>query len=162
MNRRMRPRARTVLRLCLFTVHGASHLVPSSDREDWRGMWDAELWHRVLQLDRHGRLTLRAGAALFHRCLGAYWHAAWVFGRSLAPRALLAGTVLELLVSGPAHVWAVRRQSAGLFDHDCYCARGSYTGLVFGCTALVWLFGPGVFLLVLRERKRREELDINR
>lgn len=94
MNRRMRPRARTVLRLCLFTVHGASHLVPSGDREDWRGMWDAELWHRVLQLDRHGRLTLLAGIALFHRCLGAYWHAAWVFGRSLAPRALLAGTLL--------------------------------------------------------------------
>ena len=94
MSARMRPGARTVLRLCLFTVHSASHLVPSSDRDDWRGMWDAELWHRVLQLDRHGRLTLPAGAALFHRCLGAYWHAAWVFGRSLAPRALLAGTLL--------------------------------------------------------------------
>ena len=26
-----------------------------SDRNDWRGTWDAELWHRVLQLDRHGR-----------------------------------------------------------------------------------------------------------
>jgi hypothetical protein len=91
---RMRPRARTVLRLCLFTVHGASRLVPSSDRDDWRGMWDAELWHRVLQLDQHGRLTLGAGAALFHRCLGAYWHAAWVLSRRLAPRALLAGTLL--------------------------------------------------------------------
>jgi putative ABC transport system permease protein len=94
MSARMRPGARTVLRVCLFTVHGASHLVPSSDRDDWRGMWDAELWHRVLQLDRHGRLSLLAGMALFHRCLGAYWHAAWVFGRSLAPRALLAGTLL--------------------------------------------------------------------
>lgn len=76
-------------------------------------------------------------------------------------RALLAGTVLELLVSGPAHAWALRKQSQGLYDHDCYCARGSYTGLVFGCTALVWLFGPGVFLLVLREKRRREEIVTN-
>lgn len=102
MSARMRPRARTVLRLCLFTVHGASRLVPSSSRDDWRGTWDAELWYRVLQLDRHGRLTLPAGAALFHRCLGAYWHAAWVLGRSLAPRALLAGTVLAARELGAA------------------------------------------------------------
>ncbi|MEP6689484.1 MAG: ABC transporter permease [Gemmatimonadales bacterium] len=98
----MRPRARTVLRLCLFTVHGASRLVPSAVRDDWRGTWDAELWHRVLQLDRHGRLTVRAGAALFHRCLGAYWHAAWVLGRGLAPRALLAGGLIALRELGAA------------------------------------------------------------
>jgi putative ABC transport system permease protein len=94
MSARMRPGARTVLRLCLFTVRSASQLVPSSDRDDWRGTWDAELWYRVLQLDRRGPLTLPAGVALFHRCLGAYWHAAWVLGRSLAPRALLADTLL--------------------------------------------------------------------
>ncbi len=73
-------------------------------------------------------------------------------------RALLAGTVLELLVSGPAHVWAMRRHSED--NYECYCARGSYTGLVFGCTALIWLFGPGVFLLVLREKRRRAEIAV--
>jgi hypothetical protein len=94
MSARMRPGARKVLRLCLFTVQGASHLVPSSDRDDWRGTWEAELWHRVQSLDRQGRLTVRAGAALFHRCLGAYWHAAWVLSRSFAPRRLLAESLL--------------------------------------------------------------------
>ncbi len=94
MSARMRPGARTVLRLCLFTVRSASQLVPSTDRDDWRGMWNAELWYRVLQLDRRGTLTLPAGVALFRRCLGAYWHAAWVLGRRLAPRVLLADTML--------------------------------------------------------------------
>ena len=115
MSPRMRPGARKVLRLCLFTVHGASHLVPSSNRDDWRGTWEAELWHRVLTLDRQGRLSLRAGAALFHRCLGAYWHAAWVLGRSLAPRALLAEGLLAAreLAAAPAAT-AVAVLSLGL------------------------------------------------
>jgi hypothetical protein len=67
---------------------------------------------------------------------------------SRTTRALLAGTFLELLVAGPIHAWAMRK------DDDCYCARGSYTGLVFGGTVLIWLFGPGVALLAMRERKR--------
>ena len=71
-------------------------------------------------------------------------------------RWLLTGTVLELLIAGPAHVWAANRAKAD--GYECYCARGSYTALVFGCTVLVWLFGPGIFLLVLRERRSREAL----
>ncbi len=63
-------------------------------------------------------------------------------------RGLVGGTILELLVAGPVHALHT--------DPDqCYCARGSYTGLVFGLTAAVWLFGPGVFLLFLRENRRR-------
>jgi hypothetical protein len=62
-------------------------------------------------------------------------------------RGLVSGTVLELLVAGPVHAFHTSKD-------DCYCAKGSYTGLVFGCTAAVWLFGPGVFLLFLRESHR--------
>ena len=102
MSGRLRPRARTVLRLCLLTVHGASRLVPPEARNDWRDTWDAELWYRILQLDRTGRLTIRAGAALLHRCLGAYWHAVWVLGRSLAPRTLLAGALVAMRELGAA------------------------------------------------------------
>ena len=64
-------------------------------------------------------------------------------------RGLIAGSILELFVSIPIFV---TRQD------DCYCARGSYTGLVFGVTALLWAFGPGVFLLFLREKHRIEKL----
>jgi hypothetical protein len=63
-------------------------------------------------------------------------------------RALLAGTILELLISVPAYVKSIQQPS------DCYCEKGSYTGLVFGCTAVFWLFGPGVYLLLLREKRR--------
>lgn len=66
-------------------------------------------------------------------------------------RWLIGGTILETLVAGPVHVWITR-------EADCYCARGSYTGLVFGLTIAVWVFGPGVFLLFMREHQRRKEL----
>ena len=60
-------------------------------------------------------------------------------------RALIAGSVLELFVSVP--IYATRQD-------DCYCARGSYAGLVFGGTVLRWAFGPGVLLLFIREKQR--------
>ena len=67
---------------------------------------------------------------------------------SRATRALLAGSILELFVAVPIHAWSIRK------NDDCYCAKGSYTALVFVGTVLLWLFGPGVVLLVMRERKR--------
>ena len=64
-------------------------------------------------------------------------------------RALIAGSVLELFVAIP--IYATRQE-------DCYCARGSYAGLVFGSTVLLWAFGPGVFILFVREKRRRDQL----
>ena len=65
-------------------------------------------------------------------------------------RGLIAGSILELFVSIPIYITR---------EDDCYCARGSYAGLVFGGTVLLWAFGPGVFLLFLREKHRIEKLD---
>jgi len=64
-------------------------------------------------------------------------------------RGLIAGSVLELFVAVPVYATG---------QDDCYCARGSYAGLVFGGTVLLWAFGPGVFLLFIREKQRREKL----
>ena len=79
-----------------------------------------------------------------------YWrqsdHYTWV-GRVI--RGLIAGSVLELFVAVP--VYATRQD-------DCYCARGSYAGLIFGATVLLWAFGPAVFLLFIREKHRRDKL----
>jgi len=71
----------------------------------------------------------------------------WAFG--LMALATIAGSLLEVFVSIP--VYATRQE-------QCYCARGSYAGLVLGTTALLWAFGPGIFLLFLREKQRREKL----
>lgn len=60
-------------------------------------------------------------------------------------RWLLTPSVLCVLVAAPVH--ATR-------TGECHCAKGSYTGLVFGITVAVWLFGPAVLLLYWRERQR--------
>ncbi|MCC7409890.1 MAG: hypothetical protein IT442_17620 [Phycisphaeraceae bacterium] len=61
--------------------------------------------------------------------------------------ALLAGSLLESLIAAPVQALTYHRD-------DCYCVRGSYTGLVFGLTVLFWAFGPAIFLLFLREKVR--------
>lgn len=66
-------------------------------------------------------------------------------------RGLIAGSILETFIATAVYV-------ANPHKEDCYCARGSYTGLVFGGTVLLWAFGPGVVLLFMREKYRREKL----
>ncbi|MFC1766555.1 hypothetical protein ACFL6U_31310 [Planctomycetota bacterium] len=73
-------------------------------------------------------------------------HSTWT---SRIIRGLVAGSILELFVA--TAVYATR-------EDDCYCARGSYAGIIFGVTVLLWAFGPGVFLLFLREKTRRDLL----
>ncbi len=85
-------------------------------------------------------------AILFFR----YWR-----GANQLPRAervirwLVAGSILEVLVAS-----VVQAFTPG--ERDGYYAKGSYTGLVFGGTALIWLFGPGILFIGLREYQRRK------
>ena len=91
-----------------------------------------------------------AWALVFHfywRSLDRYTALRRVF------RWLLAGTILEMLVAAPAHAIIVWRRG-----DECYCERGTWTGVAFGCTAAVWFFGPGAYLLFLREKRRRVQL----
>ena len=66
-------------------------------------------------------------------------------------RGLVSGSILELFIATAVFAW-------NRHDEDCYCARGSYTGLVFGGTVLVWTFGPGIVWLFLLEKRRRAGL----
>jgi hypothetical protein len=114
------------------------------------------VWHDVLggKLgDFSGLYALWAGMALAWVLWAVifYWYyrdADHHTAVARMTRALLAGTILELLVSVPTYVKSIQQPS------NCYCEKGSYTGLVFGCTAVFWLFGPGVYLLLLREKRR--------
>ncbi len=66
-------------------------------------------------------------------------------------RALVAGSIAESIVAIPVHIWATHQRG-------CYCARGTYTTLVFAGTVLLWAFGPGIILLYAREKYRRARL----
>jgi hypothetical protein len=82
----------------------------------------------------------------------AYWRQGDQYTRlSRIIRGLVAGSFLELLIAAPVHALVFKRG-------ECYCARGSYTGLVFGLTVLLWAFGPGLVLLFMREKYRRAKL----
>lgn len=66
-------------------------------------------------------------------------------------RALVAGSLAEVVVAIPVHVWAMR-------SRDCYCERGTYTTMVLAGVVLLWAFGPGIVLLYMRENYRRARL----
>ncbi len=66
-------------------------------------------------------------------------------------RGLVAGSLLEIFVAVPVHVWAVRQR-------ECYCCRGTYVTLVFAGAVLLFAFGPGIVLLYAREKHRRAKL----
>ncbi|MCC7409889.1 MAG: hypothetical protein IT442_17615 [Phycisphaeraceae bacterium] len=66
-------------------------------------------------------------------------------------RGLFAGSLLETLIAAPAHA-LVRH------PEECYCMRGSYTGLIFGVTILFWTFGPAIALLFYKEKRRLQQL----
>jgi hypothetical protein len=129
-----------------------------------------DLWRAVTLADPSGAID----TSDFRQQLGVVWVVMlfvwvtwagifWNYGRNLdrytftgkVIRKLLAGTFVELFIAATAHAWVVRTRGS-----DCYCTRGSYTGIVFGMTALVWLFGPGVWFFVQRERRRRETLVV--
>ncbi len=70
------PRPKNVFfRLSLWLVERASHLVPRDRREDWRGVWLGELWHRARKLESEGGLPAAQGIDLVRRSLGAFSHA---------------------------------------------------------------------------------------
>jgi hypothetical protein len=76
-------------------------------------------------------------------------------------RGLIAGSILEIMIAVPVHIWAARQR-------ECYCCRGTYTTLVLAGTVLIWVFGPGIILLYMREKYRQAKLfesenpDLNR
>ncbi len=81
-----------------------------------------------------------------------YWkrHDRYV-GLTKLTRALLAGSALETLIAAPTIAF-VRD------PENCFCARGSFFGLLFGLSAVFCVFGPGVLMLYLRQRYIAERL----
>src|SRR3954465_2579930 len=70
------------------------------------------------------------------------WAGEWLVMFRRMYRLLIAGTVLELLVTIPIHVHIRKRT-------HCYCGEGTFFGLVLGISAAACAFGPGVVLLFI-------------
>ena len=95
-----------------------------------------ELPDKWLHLTTDGGIDTPQRFGVVWVVMGALW-AAWsvafaVYWRSLDRhtalsrvfRFLLAGTVLEMLLSVPAHAWVLSRRG-----EECYCQRGTWTGI---------------------------------
>ena len=79
----------------------------------------------------------------------AYWRKRTRFEQlRTMTRGLIVGSILELFVAVGVFVWKPD-------SDDCWCFRGSYTGLVFAATVMIWAFGPGLLFLFLREARYR-------
>ena len=117
-------------------------------------------WERLIDTD-----SLLIIASIYGTMLIIWGIWAWIFfiywkqgdrytqsGKMI--RGLVAGSILEITVAVPVHIWATRQR-------DCYCCRGTYTTLVLAGTVLIWAFGPGIILLYMREKYRMGKLVEN-
>jgi hypothetical protein len=76
------------------------------------------------------------------------WAGEWLIVFRRIYKFLIAGTVLELLVTIPVDVHVRRRTS-------CWCGEGTFFALVIGGAVALWSFGPGLVLLFLTRRLQR-------
>jgi hypothetical protein len=76
------------------------------------------------------------------------WAGEWLVVFRKIYKLLIAGTVLELLVTIPVDVHVRRRTS-------CWCGEGTFFALVIGGVVALWTFGPGLVLLFMTRRLQR-------
>jgi hypothetical protein len=62
-------------------------------------------------------------------------------------RWLLRGSILELLVAVPSHIFVRRRD-------DCCAPAGTFWGIATGISVMLLRFGPGVFFLFIERFER--------
>jgi hypothetical protein len=114
---------------------------------------DALPWHEFVDTEAAGGRALflvMIGVWLFWAIVfGIYWRAGDYFGRlGCMVQGLIVGSFLELIIATGVYAWNPQNE-------DCWCARGAYTGLVFGATVMIWAFGPGLVLLFLKRQRER-------
>jgi Na+/proline symporter len=113
----------------------------------------ADLWNTALDSEWY----VPAAASVVWLAWAVVFYAYWRKGTRLEQlrrmaQSLVAGSILELLVATGVYAWKP--------DHDdCWCARGSYAGLVFSATVMIWAFGPGLLFLFLREKRHRRGVE---
>jgi hypothetical protein len=85
-----------------------------------------------------------------------YWRGGDRFGwLSRMVRRLLIGSLVELVTAVSVQICVPDR-------YGCWCARGSFFGIVVSAAVMVWTFGPAVALVFLAERVRARRAAANR
>lgn len=64
-------------------------------------------------------------------------------------RVMLAGSLFELMVTFPSHLWVTRRGG-------CFLGMGTGIGVSAGLMVMLWAFGPAMLLLFLRGGRGRK------
>jgi hypothetical protein len=81
-----------------------------------------------------------------------YWQQSERFAQlSKMISGLIVGSFLELFIAIGVYAWNPQDN-----DNSCICERGSYTGLVFAATVMIWVFGPGLILLFIKKQQDRK------
>jgi hypothetical protein len=62
---------------------------------------------------------------------------------------IFAGSIAEMLAAVPSHLIVSRRSG-------CFVGVATALGIIAGLLVMLWSFGPGILLLFLAERRRRE------
>ena len=62
-------------------------------------------------------------------------------------RWLLTGSILELLIAVPSHIYVRRRE-------DCCAPLGTFWGIATGISIMLLCFGPGIYFLFVERFKR--------
>lgn len=65
-------------------------------------------------------------------------------------RIILAGSLIELLVSIPSHIIVSRRPG-------CFVGMSTMLGIVAGVYVMLWAFGPGIIVLFLRDKHKHHK-----
>lgn len=91
-----------------------------------------------------GSLTWIGWGILFYR-MGRRAEARGVL--TVLCRRLVAGSILELLVAVPVHIWVRQRG-------ECCAPLATFFGIAMGISVMLFAFGPSVFFLFVARRRR--------
>lgn len=122
------------------------------------------LWFAIVGEDGDAGLSEAGGWTIFVGATLLFW-VIWAFvfigerNRLSAPafvqrlmRRLMAGSILELLIAVPSHILARKRD-------ECCSPAITGLGIYTGIAVMLMAFGPGVFMLYARRRRRLLGLD---
>jgi hypothetical protein len=112
---------------------------------------DEWLERALAPLGNYGWTVMLVPWAIWFVIFAFIWSAQWITLFRRIYKILIAGTILELIVTIPIDV-KIRKQT------QCYCGEGTFWGMGFGLAVAFCTFGPAMALLYLARYTQRMKL----